>query len=77
MAYEPYKRGDAIRRPIPNAGTCWDCKPIASWEYPVLRQRDIQFIYPRFGGVLCKKRGCVPGPAIDKLAALTHAARRR
>jgi len=75
MAPEPYKRGDAIRRPAPSANVCWDCHPIKRWEYSIINKRNRMDLRPRPGeGGLCKKRGCVPGPVIDKLAALARGA---
>lgn len=61
MAFEPYKKGDAIRRPVPNAGHCLDCKP--GYVFRTI---------PAEHGLRCHMRGCKPASAVDKLASLAR-----
>ena len=63
MAYESYKRGDAIRRRPPNAGHCLDCKP----GY----DRASRTI-PTAHGLRCHMRGCELASAVDKLASIAR-----
>lgn len=65
MAFEPYKRGDAIRRPAPNAGHCLDCTPGDRAHQPT--RRHWQNHEP-----MCYQRGCVPASAVDKLASIAR-----
>lgn len=62
MSFVPYNRGDAIRRPAPNAGHCLDCTPRDEAHQPNRRWND--------NAPMCRLRGCKPASAIDKLAAL-------
>lgn len=73
MAYEPYRRGDALRRPAPQASVCWDCKPITNWA--TVRQYRRLLAEDGFQEDLCVLRGCVPASVVDKLASLTHTGR--
>ena len=63
MSYEPYKRGDAIRRQPPQAGHCLDCNPDSANAVVGLP-----------GERLCRWHGCQPASAVDVLASI--AARR-
>ncbi len=84
MAFEPYKRGDAIRRPAPAANVCLDCDPIdrCDWEDIALIRSEMArdpdarpYDVPPDGSV-CLQRGCKPASAIDKLAALAREGQR-
>lgn len=67
MAREPYKCGDAIRRPAPNAGHCLDCHPRGQGKR---RASDYGGAYP--GQPKCLWRGCQPASAIVKLASVVQ-----
>ena len=69
MAYEPYKRGDAIRRQPPHAGTCLDCKPRKLHErFEQVRNWQLQ----NGAQPYCSARGCEPASAIVKLASVVQ-----
>lgn len=61
MSYVPYKPGDAVRRKLPHAGMCIDCRPLRPKER--LWARSSKEHVP-----FCSKRGCEPASAIDRLA---------
>jgi len=71
MAFEPYKRGDAIRRQPPLASICLDCKPFKRGEHALVNQRDRIYGRQR-GDALCEQRRCdeyrQQQNAVDQLA---------
>ena len=68
MAYEAYKRGDAIRRQPPQAHTCLDCVP----EKLDGRRRKMPKPVSSEGTTRCQVRGCKPASAVDKLASVVR-----